>query len=98
MSNTIKRIATTTLLAAGIAAGAAGAASATIVNIGGGTWDYGVGGGTVWSDYYHGSSCHSSSVSGEYYSSSGATAAGSWARASAPDTWMVDHSYWNNQC
>ncbi|MGN6238950.1 MAG: lactococcin 972 family bacteriocin [Cellulosimicrobium cellulans] len=52
-------------LAVAAVAGGAGTAYATISYVGGGTWDHGVGGGTVWSDYYHGSKCHGSSVQGE---------------------------------
>lgn len=98
MKKTMKRAAIATLVAAGIAGGAAGVASAATVNIGGGTWTYGVG-ANVYSNYYHGSVCHGSSVQGRYYASSGNTRAGVWARASAPSRPNVaDQAYWRNSC
>lgn len=84
-------------IAATMTAGA-GVAMAAREYVGGGIWDYGTGGGRVWSDYYHGANCHSSSVDGAYYETSGPVSAGRWAYADAPDTIWVDSSYWNNAC
>jgi len=92
----VRRKLVTALVAGGMVLGLASPALATVVNVGGGTWDYGTGGGKVWSYYYHGSKCHKSSVQGQYYASSGNTRAGAWARASAPDRWYaVDHAYYD---
>lgn len=83
-------------IAAGVGTvGIATPALATIAYPEGGIWDYGTGGGIVWSDYYHGSRCHGSSVQGQYYYRSPNTAAGRWSIADAPDrVFAVDHSYY----
>ncbi|WP_239647420.1 lactococcin 972 family bacteriocin [Nocardiopsis baichengensis] len=96
----MKRVTVAALAAAGIAGGAVGVASAAADNVGGGAWDHGTANGRVYSNYYHGSVCHGSSVQGEYYNSSGDTRAGVTARASAPDRpWpIIDKSYWRNSC
>ncbi|MEV3938129.1 lactococcin 972 family bacteriocin [Glycomyces sp. NPDC049804] len=91
----LKRILTTGAVAATFVIGAA--APALAESVGGGTWYHGVGGGEVWSDYYHGSSCHTASVNGAYFERATANA-GIWARADAPDTIWVDEAYWNNRC
>ncbi|MEM5632504.1 lactococcin 972 family bacteriocin [Bacillus toyonensis] len=70
------------------------AAFAATQNVGG-TWNYGTGGGSVWSNYYHGSKVHKSSVIGQYYYSSPWTNPGYTSYASAPDTAGVDESYWS---
>ncbi|MGH3807524.1 MAG: lactococcin 972 family bacteriocin [Pseudonocardiaceae bacterium] len=91
----VKRKLVTALAAGAMVLGFASPALATVAEVEGGTWDYGVGGGKVWSYYYHGSSCHKSSVQGQQYVSSGKTPAGVWARASVPDRWYtVDYSYY----
>ena len=84
---------------------AAGIAYATAEDqVGGGTWNHSVANGYVTSDYWHPSSCHSSSVqlgssSGPgAYRSSGPTAPGVWAHASLPESIYVDYAYWNNEC
>ncbi len=96
----LKKAAATGLAAAVIALGAAVPALATVVNVGGGTWNYGVQnqGGTVWSNYHHPSVRHRSSVIngyGEYYNS-GCKSAGVWSYASLrADPNHTDHSYWS---
>ncbi|GLZ39015.1 hypothetical protein Acsp05_26390 [Actinokineospora sp. NBRC 105648] len=57
-----KKVVITGLAGLAMAAAGAGIAMADTAYVGGGTWDYGTGGGRVWSNYYHGSNCHSSSV------------------------------------
>jgi lactococcin 972 family bacteriocin len=92
----LKRVLTTSAVAAAFVVGVA--APAMAVSVGGGTWNYGVVDGShVWSDYYHGSSCHTASVDGAYFVRDYASA-GYWAQASAPDTIWVDEAYWNNRC
>ncbi|WP_395319346.1 lactococcin 972 family bacteriocin [Fructilactobacillus frigidiflavus] len=70
------------------------AAKAATVNTGGGVWSYGVG-NYVWSNYYHGYRYHSSAVSGTYFASSGSTAPGYTARASAPSAMWGNRTYYN---
>ncbi|ARU51789.1 lactococcin 972 family bacteriocin [Cellulosimicrobium cellulans] len=85
-------------LAVAAVAGGAGTAYATISYVGGGTWDHGVGGGTVWSDYYHGSKCHGSSVQGTYYEKRYASA-GRWSMADAPSrAFVVDKAWYDTSC
>ncbi|MFC9297763.1 lactococcin 972 family bacteriocin [Streptomyces sp. NPDC057011] len=86
------------LVAGAVIAASAAPALATTVSVGGGTWDYGAGTATVWSDYYHGSKCHGSSVQGEYYDASGNVSAGSWAFASAPVKLSGNKSYYRTTC
>lgn len=74
------------------------AAFASTAYVGGGKWDYGTGGGKVWSNYYHGSKVHKSSVQGAYYYDSGWKSAGVTSYASATDrAFAVDYSYWDVQ-
>ncbi len=95
----LKRKLTAALVTGGTLVALATPAMATVVYAGGGTWDYGVGGGKVWSYYLHNYNCHKSSVEGKIYVSSGNTPKGSWARASAEDRWYAaDHSYYSNSC
>lgn len=64
----------------------------------GAMWNYGTGGGRVWSDLLYSKSCHSSSVQGKYYDSDSA-AAGYWSEASAPSRWYaIDKSYYKLYC
>ncbi|MEW1639847.1 lactococcin 972 family bacteriocin [Streptomyces sp. NPDC093801] len=88
----------TTLTAVALVVASATPALATVVNTGGGKWDYGVGSGIVWSNYYHNITCHSSSVQGDYWSSSGNVGAGEWSYASATDKWAGNESYWSKGC
>lgn len=69
------------------------------VNINGGTWNYGVSSRYVWSNYYHGSKSHYSTVRGSYWSRSGYTFKGRWSRASAQKApgwkvWKVNKAYY----
>jgi hypothetical protein len=50
------------IIAASITGAAGGVANATVVSAEGGSWDYGTGGGKVWSNYYHPDVTHKSSV------------------------------------
>ncbi|MFD3762291.1 lactococcin 972 family bacteriocin [Streptomyces sp. NPDC058622] len=87
-----------TLAAAALVVAAATPALAASVQTGGGIWNYGVGSGYVWSNYYHEHTCHSSSVQGDYYSSSGYVGAAAWSRASATDAWSGNKSWWSKSC
>ncbi|GIH07737.1 hypothetical protein Rhe02_58040 [Rhizocola hellebori] len=95
-----KKAIATGLAAAAMVLAAAVPALATVVNVGGGTWNYGVQnqGGTVWSNFQQPSRRHRSSVIngyGEYYNS-GCKAAGVWSYASLrADPNHTDHSYWS---
>lgn len=84
----------------GLAAAAAMAAGAGIAmageHVGGGEWEHGVGGGRVWSNYYHPHNCHSSKVDGEQIVDSGPIDPGYWSYASSGDTIWVDETWWNN--
>lgn len=85
-------------LAVSIAVLGAGATSvfATTEYVGGGTWNYGTNDTTVWSNYYHGSKIHRSSVIGAYYYNSGWKSPGVWSYASAPERdGVVDESFWD---
>jgi lactococcin 972 family bacteriocin len=91
--------------AAGAAAlGVALAAPAMAEQVGGGTWYHGttgaLGGGTVYSEYHHGSNCHTASVRNAHGATDWDSAgAGSWAMASTSAVPLqTDYSYWNNRC
>lgn len=90
----------TALLALGLAAGTAGTAMAAVVSAGGGTWDYGIQNllpGMNWSNYYHSSRAHGSSVEGDVgLVRSPNMAAGYWSYASAWDSniFRIDRAYW----
>lgn len=76
--------------------GVASPALATVVNVGGGTWDYGTGNGIVWSDYYHSVNKHKTSVYNGSYHYSNCASGGTWSLVSASDRWYaVDSAYWN---
>ncbi|QJW35926.1 lactococcin 972 family bacteriocin [Cellulosimicrobium protaetiae] len=87
-------------LSVGIVAAGATAAYATRVSAGGGTWDYGVTSLTAsynWSDYYHGSRSHGSSVTGDDgLDRSPCRSRGTWSYSSAWDSnpFRVDKAYW----
>ena len=92
----LKRVLATGAVAATMVLGAA--APALAASVGGGTWYHGVNDGVkVWSDYYHGSNCHTASVNGAYFVRDYASP-GYWAVAEAPDTIWIDEAYWNNAC
>lgn len=65
-------------LAAGVVA------TAEAVPRDGGDWIYGVGGGRVWSNYWHPQANHGSSVQGMRFVDSGCQGPHVWARANAP--------------
>ncbi|MFE6104046.1 lactococcin 972 family bacteriocin [Streptomyces laurentii] len=79
-----------------VVAGAA-PAMATIVYVGGGTWDYGANAYYVWSDYYHGSKCHSSTSVGTSIDSDEASA-GSWSRTQVTAALYGNKSYYSTTC
>ncbi|MFD5182683.1 lactococcin 972 family bacteriocin [Streptomyces sp. NPDC058372] len=60
----LKRVLKSVAISSALVVAAATPAMATVVNVGGGTWDYGAGTATVWSDYYHKSKCHGSTSVG----------------------------------
>jgi len=73
-------------------------AFASTAHVGGGTWDYGVGGGWVWSNYYHSTKVHRSSVQGAQYVDSGWKSPKVTSYAKAPSRWYwVDHAYWDTK-
>jgi lactococcin 972 family bacteriocin len=72
-------------------------AMATIAYVGGGTWDYGAGSATVWSDYHHSTKCHGSTSVGTYIDSDEASA-GYWSITSAPVAWSGNESYYRTTC
>lgn len=85
-------------LAGSVLVGGAAAAHATIEYVGGGTWDHGVNSSIVWSDYYHGSRCHGSSVQGTYYEKDYASA-GYWSIADAPSRpFVADRAWYDTTC
>lgn len=78
---------------------AATPALATTVSAGGGTWDYGVNnnGGSVWSNYWHTSAKHGSSVQNGYgeIERSACVGADRWSYASLPaHPDKTDESFW----
>ncbi|MFC4507416.1 MULTISPECIES: lactococcin 972 family bacteriocin [Streptomyces] len=91
-----KRIVKAALAGAAIAMAAASPALATTVDVGGGTWSYGTGANSVWSNYKHPSVNHSSSVRGAYWSYSGCTKPGVWSLASADEGY--NEAYWDKGC
>ena len=87
-----------TMLICGTILGTSITAFASVDYVGGGKWDYGTGGGKVWSNYSHDSRVHKSSVQGKQFVSSGWVQAGTTSYASAPDRWYAaDNSYWDVQ-
>lgn len=85
------------LISGAIIFGTAGAAFAGHENVGGGIWDYGAD-TTIWSDYYHPSVCHGSSVEDGYgnITRSGNTAAGYTSYASRKASFNGNKAYWRN--
>ncbi|SDW06886.1 bacteriocin, lactococcin 972 family [Marininema mesophilum] len=76
-----KSVATLVLCGALFTVGAT-AAFAKVTHPGGGVWSYGEDSVSVWSEYYHGSKTHKSSVKGpDYYVSSGWKSKGVWSTA-----------------
>lgn len=87
-------------LAAGLSLGVTGTAMATVVSVGGGTWDYGIMSvlpGTNWSNYYHPSRVHGSSVTGDVGLVRSVCVAGgntSYANAYDSNPLRIDQAYW----
>ncbi|MET8510796.1 MULTISPECIES: lactococcin 972 family bacteriocin [unclassified Streptomyces] len=67
------------------------------VSVGGGSWAYGEGCCSVWSNYDHNSENHSSSVHGGPWVYSGCTKPGPWALASAEEG-LYNEMYWDKGC
>ena len=65
------------------------------VNVEGGTWSYGVGSKYVYSNYYHKSKTHKSSVIGKTTNSSGWTRKGVTSKASAQKKLSGNKSYYD---
>lgn len=93
-----KKALVTVLVAAGITMGTAGAASAAVEYVGGGTWDHGVTSDRVYSNYLHQLRCHGSTAVGTRTVRSSDTAAGRWSYASAPKAWINNQRYWRSSC
>lgn len=68
--NKFKKVVLTGVIASGIFSGIS---FAHADQVGGGDWRHGVGSYYVWSYYFHNYRNHSSSVSGQYFASSGRT-------------------------
>ncbi|MFF0103495.1 lactococcin 972 family bacteriocin [Streptomyces hirsutus] len=79
-----------------IVAGAA-PALAIVKQVGGGTWDYGAGTATVWSDYYHPDNCHGSTSVGKTIQSDTA-GKGSWSITSVQVALYGNESYYKTSC
>ncbi|MDO4718697.1 MAG: lactococcin 972 family bacteriocin [Propionibacteriaceae bacterium] len=99
LSRTKKALASLSL-AICLSATSAATASAVIVSAGGGTWNYGIANwlpSMNWSNYYHPSKKHGSSVTGDAgLVRSACVGKRSWAYASAWDKnpFRIDHAYW----
>ncbi|WP_026119313.1 lactococcin 972 family bacteriocin [Nocardiopsis ganjiahuensis] len=96
--NRAKKVLVTVLVAAGISVGTAGAASAVVSSVGGGTWDRGTVSDRVYSNYLHNSRCHGSTAVGVHTVRSANTGAGNWSRASVAKAWTNNQTYWRNTC
>jgi Bacteriocin (Lactococcin_972) len=91
----VKKSVASAIAALGLSVGVAAPALATLAYPAGGIWDYGTGGGRVWSDFNQGASWHGSSVAGKTNYSSPCTEPGTFSLASAEDRWYaVDHAYY----
>jgi lactococcin 972 family bacteriocin len=93
-----KRSAIATIVASVFAVGIAAPALATVTNVDGGTWSYGVDGGLVYSNYLHPTACHGSSVKGEQWVFSPNAAPGYWSSASATAAWRGNKAYYRTTC
>lgn len=98
-TTTLKRILLLLLVAGVMTIVIAGVALARIDYVGGGTWNHGYNSSSVWSYYYHGSRCHTASItSGNRLVAKSRKPAGYWAKASWANTWRLERAYWNNRC
>lgn len=95
----LKKILLLSILTIGLLGSVATTALAYEVNVGGGTWNYGNGKIYSWSNYYHKSKTHKSSVTvGNYTTSSGWISKNKWAKASAKKSlWSTSQFYWNTK-
>lgn len=83
------------VLASALVLGSSVAASATTENVGGGTWVYNADNASNYSNYYHGSSKHRSSVQNRYgLVRSGDKPGGQWAYASQPVAITNNQAFW----
>lgn len=72
-------------------------AKAYTVNVGGGTWYYGHSGKYSYSNYYHPTRYHSSTVRvGNYYASSGTAIPRTTSYASAKSSWWHVEQFYHN--
>ncbi|GHC26372.1 lactococcin 972 family bacteriocin [Leuconostoc lactis] len=90
--NKFKKVVLTGVIASGIFSGIS---FAHADQVGGGDWRHGVGSYYVWSYYFHNYRNHSSSVSGQYFASSGRTSPGYDAQASAPKSLFGNKAYYD---
>ncbi|GAA2009589.1 lactococcin 972 family bacteriocin [Nocardiopsis rhodophaea] len=93
----VRRVATTAVLAVGLTIGTASAAMAAFEKAGGGEWTHGISNDTVYSNYYHRDVCHGSTAVGTKTVRAEADA-GLTSRASAPEAWTNNQTYWRNTC
>ncbi|GAA0925768.1 lactococcin 972 family bacteriocin [Nonomuraea longicatena] len=74
-----------------------GVTTTEVVNVGGGTWDYGTTSSRgTWSNYYHGSRWHGSSAQGTYFDRSPCVRPGAWSRAWAPRASSGNRAWWRH--
>ncbi|WP_344972270.1 lactococcin 972 family bacteriocin [Salinactinospora qingdaonensis] len=97
LKDTMRRVVTPVLMGGAIAAVAGGAAFAVTEYPEGGVWEHGVEYGTVYSNYYHSSTCHSSTAVGDYTDRDTA-GAGEWSYASAPKTSFIEATAYSTSC
>ncbi|MDH2456677.1 lactococcin 972 family bacteriocin [Corynebacterium bovis] len=80
---TLMKWTTAAAVVLGTITGNVATAAAAVQYVGGGTWEYGTGGGKVYSDYYHAAVKHGSSVRGKSgLVQSPCVSPGEWARVS----------------
>lgn len=75
----------------------AGTGVALADDVDGGIWNHGNSGGRVWSNFWHPTDNHGSSVQGHEYVDSGCQGADTWARAQTHSKWLpwgIDGSYY----
>ena len=78
---------------------AVAAPAVAVVQVGGGSWDYGVNAFWNWSNYYHPNNNHRSSVetSGIVHRSA-CTSPGNWSHVQTVSALSGNSAYWNNSC
>lgn len=89
-----------TLTLTGVLCSIAGTAvAATQYPTQGGTWNYGLNGAGAYSDYYHGSLCHGSSVYTDWDNDRSIDVVpGRWANAFAWGNWWTNNRYYYRTC